>query len=69
MAQLTPTFVLIVLFLYFALLVGVLAFSGMAAPAFADFQYAEYAGTWTLLPNFSSLTPTASGTSGSSAFP
>ncbi len=52
------------LFHRFALLAGVLAIIGLAAPAFAHVQYAAYAGTWTSLPDFSSLTPTTSGTTG-----
>jgi YVTN family beta-propeller protein len=44
------------------LVVGTGLLLGLAVPASADFAYQAYTGTWSVLPNFTALTPVASGT-------
>ncbi len=46
-----------------SLVAGLLGLTGLAGPASANFQYQVFTGAFTVLPNFSSLTPTASGQS------
>ena len=46
-----------------AALAAVLAAPLFATAARADFAYSVYAGTWSALPNFNSLSPVATGTS------
>ncbi|MBY0400197.1 NPCBM/NEW2 domain-containing protein, partial [Myxococcota bacterium] len=46
----------------YTLLVSAVVWLALAMPAAANFQWARYNGSWTSLPDFSTLTPVSSGT-------
>ena len=49
--------------LLLSLIVGLVGLTGLARPASAAFQYKVYTGAFSVLPNFTPLTPTTTGSS------